>query len=348
MRWTRVVNSCAAGARAAALPCPPRGAASARSTASRGAAARSVHPRLFSSREETDAGGEGTRGAAGLRAWRAGGVEVLSTRCDAPHGAAASAWPLLFCHGGFHNAHCWTRFLTELERQGRPAHALSVRCHGGSRNGHAGGHAVTLRHWVQDIATASRAIAERDPLGRRPVLVGHSAGGGAAQAALQCAPHAARAAVLLCAFPPAGALRVFRNWLSIEGVLPAALRGALRGDAGAVLGTRRLFRAAMLSDAVDDDTLARAFAGKEAVESTLVPARLVLGHFVEPWRHVGKVAVVGGELDALMTREVVAATAAAYGTRAVMVPACAHDAMIDVGWRQALHAVTTAADELVA
>jgi len=56
----------------------------------------------------------------------------LETIHEAP-ASVTGAVPILFEHGMWHAAWCWAeRFLPYFARHGYPAHALSLRCHGGS------------------------------------------------------------------------------------------------------------------------------------------------------------------------------------------------------------------------
>jgi hypothetical protein len=57
--------------------------------------------------------------------------------------------------------------------------------------------------------------------------------------------------------------------------------------------------------------------------------------------------VVGGELDRLITPATVAATAACYGVAPTIVRGVAHNAMLDLHWRDAAIAVLEAIRPMV-
>ena len=85
--------------------------------------------------------------------------------------AAARSTPLLFVHGAWHGAWCWTEyFLPYFAEQGYRSHAIDLRGHGKSEG------ANRLRwtgitHYVSDVGQTI------DQLGESPVLIGHSMGG---------------------------------------------------------------------------------------------------------------------------------------------------------------------------
>jgi predicted alpha/beta hydrolase len=110
--------------------------------------------------------------------------------------------PVLLAPGTFSNWSFWigTRgigFARDLAAAGFEAWVLDFRGHGASQRQAAGQH-WNFDDWGRrDIAAAVRAIAAE---GRRPLLVGHSAGGASVLAALAAEPDvaaAARAAAIL-------------------------------------------------------------------------------------------------------------------------------------------------------
>jgi pimeloyl-ACP methyl ester carboxylesterase len=101
---------------------------------------------------------------------------------------------LLFVHGGFHGAWCWSLFLRFFAEHGIPAAALDLRGHGGLPQ-ESNFIAQGVSDMAQDVAEAAAA------LGDEVVLVGHSLGALICMAAsAQIAP---RGLILLAPSPPA-------------------------------------------------------------------------------------------------------------------------------------------------
>jgi pimeloyl-ACP methyl ester carboxylesterase len=125
-----------------------------------------------------------------------------------------------------------------------------------------------------------------------PVLVGHSLGGLVVQRYLERGP--ARAAVLLAPVPP-------------HGTLPAIARLTLRHP-------------------LVDDTFAR-------LQDESWPAFIdSLVVWPRPRRVQVPVLVLGAEHDGFFTAAELRRTAAAYRTRAEILPGMGHDLMLDQGW----------------
>jgi len=141
----------------------------------------------------------------------ADGVQLEVLRC-AP-AAASSRPPLLFVHGSFHAAWCWSEhWLPFYAVAGYDAYALSLRGQGasGARPQPTAGAAGTLEEHAADVASLARALP-----GGPPVLLGHSFGGLVVQQCLSAradAPPVAGVA-LLCSVPPDGNSAMVRESL---------------------------------------------------------------------------------------------------------------------------------------
>lgn len=98
--------------------------------------------------------------------------------------------PVILAPGTFSNWRFWlgtrqTGFARLLAARGFRAHVLDFRGHGASQR-EAPGQRWTFDNWGRlDVPAAVRAVAEE---GRRPLLVGHSAGGASILAALAAEP----------------------------------------------------------------------------------------------------------------------------------------------------------------
>ena len=65
--------------------------------------------------------------------------------------------PLLFVHGGWHSASCWTNFVAFFADAGYRAAAMSLRGHGGSPTAKRF-HACSIADYVDDVRIASTVL----------------------------------------------------------------------------------------------------------------------------------------------------------------------------------------------
>lgn len=106
--------------------------------------------------------------------------------------------PLLFVHGAFAAAWCWSeRFLPYFASEGFRACAVSLSGHGDS-SGRERLDALSIADYVRDLEQAVATV------GGDPVIVGHSMGGFVVQKYLERA--AAPGVVLMASVPPQGLL----------------------------------------------------------------------------------------------------------------------------------------------
>ena len=116
--------------------------------------------------------------------------------------------PILFIHGMWHAAWCWTEyFLPYFSQHGYITYALSLRGHGSSE-GNKNLRWSSLDDYLTDVTQVIRQME------RPPILVGHSMGGMIIQKYLE--KNKTPAAVLLASTPPKGVLATtarifFRN-----------------------------------------------------------------------------------------------------------------------------------------
>jgi pimeloyl-ACP methyl ester carboxylesterase len=235
--------------------------------------------------------------------------------------------PVLFVHGAWHGAWCWdTHFLGAFAEAGYDAYALDLRGHDGSGESMR---RFSLDDYLDDIQTAVSEI------GTEPILVGHSMGGYLVQRHLET--QRAPAAVLIASIPPKGALGI-------------ALR-LLRSQPAAFLKTQAQLR---LWPLVETPELARdLFMREDAtdLDAELLQSRLqdesfraFLGLLTRRIRHAETATptlVLGAEQDRVVTIGEVNATAAHFGTDAVLLPEMAHDVMLDPDWKLASDAILT-------
>lgn len=242
--------------------------------------------------------------------------EVLSARPAADEGRP----PLLFVPG--FGAGAWVyaeNWLDHVADRGYPAHAMSVRGHGGSGRARRAG----LRAYVHDVVQVAASLP------RRAVLVGH--GSGALVVARALARYPAAAAVL--AAPVFGGR--LAGWSTVgrclvrnpAGTLPAAFGGALR-----------LRRGQLFSRQVPAAT-ATAYRQRMGRAAALAQWQLLLGRPPEPPVGDPPVLVLGSPDDAVVSTAALNRVARRYGGAPLLFPGMGHVLMLDAQWREPIEAV---------
>lgn len=240
-------------------------------------------------------------------------LEVISRTPSRPTGKP----PLLFVHGLGHAAWCWENWMDAAVSAGYPAHAVSLRGHGGSEGALR---TSRLGHYVSDVVRTAATLPEP------PVVVGHSMGGLVTQMVM--ARHRVRAGVLVApvpAHPAVGSL------LSVARQHPV--------DALRIVAFRSLpLRASYLFNRLDAAT-AEAHSDRMGPESPLAQYQLLL-HRPQPLPVGGApVLVLGTPEDRLVPIGDVRRTARRYGALLEEFPGMGHDLMLDDGWEKPFDAV---------
>jgi pimeloyl-ACP methyl ester carboxylesterase len=238
--------------------------------------------------------------------------------------------PLLFVHGAWHAAWCWDEyFLDFFADKGYRALALSLRGHGGSASPKPL-RSCSIADYVDDVTSVATSLPAR------PVVIGHSLGGGIVQKYLES--HDAPAGVLLASMPPRGALgftvRTARRlpWL--------VTKAFFTGNSLSYFGTPELAREAFFSSRACNTDVIRHAARlqNESVRSGLDGLFL---HLPRPKRVTAPMLVLGGELDRCIAMKEVRATASAYGTEAEIFTGVAHDMMLEPDWATVANRIHT-------
>jgi pimeloyl-ACP methyl ester carboxylesterase len=245
------------------------------------------------------------------------GRELLSLRADGQRRSP----PLLFVHGGFHGAWCWSdHFMPWFASRGFDCHAISIRDHGASKR--TGRDTEwRLRDYVDDVRWAIGQIGEY------PILVGHSLGGSIVQKVALDDPCPAM--VLLAPSPIGGSNRAALRMLASH---PRALmRAMVKKDlAEALPAFLSFFLSSDLSSARRDSIAAR-------LDGLTSFAAAADAFYTDPPRPAATempVLVVAGEKDWSIPRYKNARLAKAYGGTLIDVPT-AHDIMCDTRWEAA-------------
>ena len=233
--------------------------------------------------------------------------------------------PLLFVHGGFCDAWCWTpHFLPWFALQGYAAYALSLRGHGTS-----GGSETLFVTGLDDFATDVMQIATGLPA--PPVLIGHSMGAAIVERLLATRP--VRAAAVLSPVPPAGLLAVAARLATTQSEYPLLTQFDPTRMTTHLLDVLRPY---YFSADVAPEILAEAPAHLCA-ESPRALLDLSLRVHWQVRKHAnGGTAtfVLGAADDRIATPDDVRATASHHGVEAIIVPGLAHMMMLERQWEQ--------------
>lgn len=238
-------------------------------------------------------------------------------------GASSSAHPtpLLFVHGAFHGAWCWSEnFLEYFAARGYRAVAVTLRGHAGEPVPHVND--FTVADYVADVAAAAQSLPTP------PVVIGHSMGGFVVQKYL--AAHPAPAGILLASAPPYGLRRavlgVARRNIRHSG-RPAALRRPLL-----FFGNPAVARATFYGPDTPAELVDR-YTSLLCDESIRVLYRdLLYADLAEPHRVTAPMLVLGAAEDGFFSQAEVSATARAYRTHAEFFPGMGHNLMLERGW----------------
>jgi pimeloyl-ACP methyl ester carboxylesterase len=235
--------------------------------------------------------------------------------------AAERAAPVLFVHGAWHGAWCWSEhFLPYFARHGYASHAFDLRAHGKSE----GGRRLRRTSVTDYVADLGRVVGDMNAL---PVLVGHSMGSLIVQKYLET--HQAAAAVLLAPPPPSGGIPAILRLAARHPL--AVLKANATMSPHHLISTPRLAREAFFSDDIPDGRL-QAYVSCLQQESYRAVLDTIVLNRPHPKRVRDPVLVLGAEGDTFFTRKEVEATARAYRTEATSFP-MAHNMMLEDGWK---------------
>jgi pimeloyl-ACP methyl ester carboxylesterase len=235
----------------------------------------------------------------------------------------ARSTPLLFIHGAWHGAWCWTEyFLPYFAEHGYRSHAVDLRGHGNSE-GSDRLRWTGITHYVSDVA---QVISQ---LERLPVLIGHSMGGLVVQKYLE-SDYQIPAAVLLAPVPPTG---VMRTTLSIAFRHPIAfLKANATLKLYPIVGTPGLTREAFFSADMPEEKVSTYF-NRIQNESYRAFLDMMLLKLPRPGRVKTPMLVLGAANDTIFSHGEIKTSAQAYRTQAEIFPNMAHDMMLETGWQ---------------
>ncbi len=224
--------------------------------------------------------------------------------------------PVLFVPGFGHGAWAYEEhWLERTAARGFPAHAMSLRGHGGSGSSPD----TSIRAYVHDVVQVAATLPHR------AVLIGHGAGAMVVAHALSRYP--ARAGVLIAP--------IFGGWRTLGTALARNPFGTLPAVAGGRVKVRRgqLFGPNLHSSA------ARAYLSRLVRVPAKVQREMLAYARPEPPVGDPPVLVVGTPDDKIVTQQALRRVATAYGGAPLLFPGMGHDLMLDAGWAEPIDAI---------
>lgn len=238
-----------------------------------------------------------------------------------PESANRFPVPLLFIHGSYCAAWVWDEhFLPYLAQQGFDSYAVSLRGHGRS----AGRETLKKARIADFIADVNQVIAE---MPRKPVLLGHSLGGGVVERYLAQYPDTP-AGVLIAPAPYAG---IFTSAIQMLRANPKPVWDAIRQRDFKVLSTQ-VTRSHMMANVAPErraDYLARL----EPEESVQAIVDLEF-HKVNPRRIHAPLLLLGGCSDQMVYDWQIERTGKVFNIPPHFFPGMGHEMMLESGWQQ--------------
>ncbi len=233
-----------------------------------------------------------------------------------------SGRPLLFVHGAFAGAWCWsTHFLPYFAAQGFRAYALSLSGHGGSP-GRERLDGLSIADYVRDLEQAV------DTVGGDPVLIGHSMGGFVVQKYLE--RTAAPGVVLMASVPPQGLLSAsIALAFSNPGMFTDLNSMLHRGRASRATLQHSLFASPVALDELQAYYhLMQPESQRAMWDMTFFDLPRLARERCPP------MLVLGAESDILVPPAQAEQAARDYGTQAEIFPGMGHMMMLEAGWQK--------------
>ncbi len=230
--------------------------------------------------------------------------------------------PLLFVHGAFAGAWCWSEhFLPYFAEQGFRACAVSLSGHGASP-GRERLDSLSIADYVRDLERAVSMV------GGDPVLVGHSMGGFVVQKYLERA--VAPGVVLMASVPPQGLLSASMTLAFSNPGLFADINSMMhRGRASLASLQHALFASPVAADKL------QAYYRLMQPESQRAMWDMTFFNLPQLQRErCPPMLVLGAERDILVPPSEVEQAARSYGTQAEIFPGMGHVMMLEAGWQK--------------
>jgi len=235
--------------------------------------------------------------------------------------------PLLFVHGAWHGAWCWSPFLGWFADRGWESHALDLRGHGDSGNDRSL-RFTRIKHYVDDLG------AVVDALDNPPIVIGHSMGGLVVQRYLE--DHRLPGAVLVAPDPIAGVWRATLRTMRRHPI--KFLKANLIWDLRPLIERRDIAAGLFLPDDASDDEIEWMW---QRLQGESYMAYLDMLLFVRPRPQLvhSPVGIIAGSEDRIFGVKELRRTAGAYGVELSVIDGAAHDLMLGPRWEEAAQVV---------
>ncbi|CAI2161999.1 13666_t:CDS:2 [Funneliformis geosporum] len=250
--------------------------------------------------------------------------------------------PILFIHGSNLAAWAWENFCHWFSNKGHDCYAMSFRGHGQSTKTPNKDKWWSLSEITNDISVVTDAIIART--GDKPVLVGHSFGGGFLQNYLKNNHQKVTCGVLFASSSPYSYKSITfvngcKTFLS-HPIIPI-LKALFNLNTYALIETPKLMKRAFFSKAFPD-SMAREIHPKLEKFSFIKGAIIKLNKpFVDPSRIKCPMIVIGAEEDKVFIDNLknVSEIAKAYGVGFDIIKGAAHHIMLDLTWEDAANVI---------
>ena len=256
--------------------------------------------------------------------------------------------PLLFLHGSFHGAWCWSEhFMDFFADRGYSVVAPSWRGTGGTYAGD-GVKKVRIAEHLDDLECLLKQQSVLSQ--KKPVVVCHSFGGVAVMKYLEHDPDAFAGVVMMCSVPPSGNGKLTQRYLqrSLVDSWKITAGFAMKRCTKKLDLCRELFWGGVDRDygVSDEDALRYQSYFARDSEATIdlldlakqLPSKLADNHGKATFRFSAPRMVLGATRDFIVDQEGVEETAEFFDTTAVFVDS-PHDVMLGESWKEAATAL---------
>ncbi|GBC06254.1 hypothetical protein RclHR1_06710004 [Rhizophagus clarus] len=248
----------------------------------------------------------------------------------------ANCPPILFIHGAFLAAWSWDNFSQWFSNKGYECFALSFRGNGQSTKTPKKDRFWKLKEFEDDVSSVTDDIIEKTK--EKPILIGHSMGGGITQKYLQDNYQKVSGGVLLASVSPLLYKSGFFSTLSSKPDWPT-IKALITLNPYAAIGTPELMKKAFFSSAFPD-SMAEEIFQKLDKNCSIVGLFEFFSPFVDYKKIKCPMIVIGAGEDASVDNlKHIEETAEAYGVGYDIIEGSGHEIMLDLKWEEAANVI---------